>query len=60
MSIAPCQVCGGAGFVDAPLEASPQPERTVDVREGDENRQSSPTEKVPCPMCGGSGNNTGV
>jgi hypothetical protein len=60
MSIAPCQVCGGTGFIDAPApdrESAPQVAERPPIGDQEESTQ---VEKIPCPVCAGSGSNTGV
>jgi RecJ-like exonuclease len=59
MSVAPCQVCGGAGFIDAPApdtDAAGQNEERL----AESGLEPAHVEKIPCPICSASGNNTGL
>ena len=60
MSIAPCQVCGGTGFIDAPQETGESHVAPPKLSESGEYGRSEAMPKVPCPVCAGSGSNTGV
>jgi hypothetical protein len=60
MSVAPCQVCGGTGFVDAPAP-DPNAGREDDEQLADDGlSEPAQGEKIPCPICAASGNNTGL
>lgn len=60
MSIAPCQVCGGTGFIDAPQEAGETQVAPPNPSEAGEYGRPDEMPKIPCPVCSGSGSNTGV
>ena len=60
MSIAPCQVCGGTGFIDAPADDRTTLQPQGEPATGESGADDSPAEKIPCPVCSGSGANTGV
>ena len=60
MSIAPCQVCGGTGFVDDPEAAGVTPRTADDAPAADERRRGGEMPQMPCPVCSGSGSNTGL
>jgi hypothetical protein len=67
MSIEPCQICGGTGFMLRPLPIPPDwippadylpPEpRPYDPKEGP---VPEGMESVPCPSCSGSGVSAGL
>jgi len=60
MSTAPCQVCGGTGFVDVQPAAGEPPRQPSEPNKAGENRPSEPPQKMPCPACSGSGVSSGV
>jgi RecJ-like exonuclease len=60
MSLAPCQVCGGTGFIDAPAPDGGAARQSEEPLDDEELREPAQGEKIPCPICAGSGNNTGV
>jgi hypothetical protein len=60
MSIAPCQVCGGTGFINAPIDDRTTPQQEGEQATFDGAADEAGIEKIPCPVCSGSGANTGV
>jgi RecJ-like exonuclease len=60
MSLAPCQVCGGTGFIDAPAPNPDSVEQDDEQLVDDALREPALGDKIPCPVCAGSGSNTGL
>jgi len=54
MSMAPCQVCGGTGFIDERVDVQSP---TDEERELDPHADAGHFEraKVPCPICSAAG-----
>jgi hypothetical protein len=64
MSIEPCQICNGTGFIQVPISATELPPAGVLQNPPHDPKQAGvqpqPTEEVPCPTCSGSGVSGGL
>jgi len=66
MSIEPCQICGGTGFIKVPVEpgesspAGVSPNLPPDPSQAGAGQEPQAFEEVPCPSCSGSGVSAGL
>lgn len=60
MSIEPCQICGGTGFIDAPPEPGEPPRPPHDPSQAGVYQRPEEMQKIPCPICSGSGTSAGL